>query len=111
MSQDYGDALEMDLATEQIKILTDFPNPGFLRVQYLFNSGLLLTGAHEYQNLTGTRQTSQEMWVLKPGETEQVALDQKIFEGIAVSRKRNRIAWTSYFLQYADDYKYAESAI
>src|SRR3954449_6233513 len=42
MSKSFGDAFEMDLRTRAIRLLTHYPHPGFLRVQYLPNGDYFL---------------------------------------------------------------------
>ena len=95
MEKSFGDAFEIDLATKRIRLLTHFPHQGFLRVHYLTNGDYLLVGARTFENVQKTRYSQQELWVLKPGAREPIALNQKLTEGVAVSRKRNRIAWAT----------------
>ena len=48
MAKSFGDAFEVDVASKRIKLLTHFPNPGYLRVQYLPNGDYLLVGARQF---------------------------------------------------------------
>ena len=48
MAKSFGDAFEVDVATGRIRLLTHYPNPGFLRVQYLPNGDYLLVGARQF---------------------------------------------------------------
>lgn len=93
MEKSFGDAFEIDLATRRIQLLTHFPHPGFLRVHYLANGDYLLVGARKFENAQKTRYFDQEMWVLKAGGRAPIALDQKLTEGVAVSRSGMKIAW------------------
>jgi hypothetical protein len=94
MAKSFGDAFEVDVATKRIKLLTHFPNSGYLRVQYLANGDYLLVGARRFQDVSKTRYTEQELWYLRKDLTSQpIALEQKLTEGIAISRKSNKIAW------------------
>ena len=40
MSKSFGDAFVVDIKTKMIRLLTHYPNPGYLRVQYLPNGDL-----------------------------------------------------------------------
>jgi Tol biopolymer transport system component len=94
MSKSFGDAFEIDLATRRIKLLTHFPNPGFLRVQYLPNGDYLLVGARQFQDVSKTRYSDQELWYLRKDLNDRpIPLEQKLTEGVAISRSRMKIAW------------------
>ena len=95
MEKSFGDTFEIDLATKRIKLLTHFPHPGFLRVHYLRSGDYLLVGARMFEDVRKTRYQDQELWVLKAGAREPVALGQKLTEGVAVSRRRTKIAWAT----------------
>ncbi len=93
MEKSFGDAFEIELATRRIRLLTHFPHPGFLRVHYLTNGDFLLVGARKFENVRKTRYSDQELWVLKAGAAEPIALDQKVTEGVAVSPGGTKVAW------------------
>ena len=94
MSKSFGDAFEIDLATKHIRLITHYPNAGYLRVQYLPNGDYLLVGARKFEDVRKTRYSDQELWILKAGATGQpIALDQKLTEGVAISSTRMKIAW------------------
>lgn len=90
----YGDAYEIDLATRKVRNLTQgIPHQGIMRIQYLPSGDFLVT-APRIHNGANTR-AHLEMWVLdKNLERGLQPLGEQVFEGIAVSRKRNLIAWT-----------------
>lgn len=111
MSKSYGDAFEIDLETKDIKLLTGTPNPGYLRVQYLPNGDYFLIGARTFEDATTTRENNMEMWVLKQGEREPVALGHKIWEGVAISANTTRIAWANTHGNYPDRFAENENAI
>ncbi|KAF2105037.1 hypothetical protein NA57DRAFT_71233 [Rhizodiscina lignyota] len=113
MDKSYGDAFEIDLKTKEISLLTHFPNPGYLRVQYLPNGDYILLGARSYVDADVTRDTRQEIWVLKKGAAtaQPLPLNQLIWEGIAISRLRNRIAWAQNYENNPDDLIEGETAI
>ena len=90
----YRDAYEIDIATRRIRNLTaGFPHQGIMRIQYLPTGDFLVT-APRIHNGPGTR-AHLEMWVLRKDLSRGLEpLGEQVFEGIAVSKKRNLIAWT-----------------
>jgi Tol biopolymer transport system component len=113
MSKSFGDAFEIDLRTRNIRLLTGhFVHPGFLRVQYLPNGDFFLIGARTFTDIRTTRSRDQEMWVMKAdASAPPTALSHKISEGVAISRKRMRIAWSNTHGQYPDLLPEGESVI
>jgi hypothetical protein len=113
MSKSFGDAFEIDLATRLTRLLTGhFRHAGFLRVHYLPNGDYLLIGAREFRDIRTTRDRDQELWLMKAGaRAAPIALGQKVSEGIAVSRKRPRIAWANTHGQYPDSIPDGESVL
>jgi hypothetical protein len=113
MSKSFGDAFEIDLATKKTRLLTGhFQHPGFLRVQYLPNGDLFLIGARTFTDIRTTRSRDQEMWVLKAdASTPPTPLGHKISEGVAISRKAMKIAWSNTRGQYPDLLSEGESVL
>ncbi len=113
MSKSFGDAFEIDLQTKMIRLLTGhFQHKGFLRVQYLPNGDLFLIGARTFTDIQSTREHDQEMWVMKPdAKSPPATLGHKISEGVAISRKRMKIAWSNTHGQYPDLLAPGESVI
>jgi len=113
MSKSFGDAFEIELETKVIRLLTgQFHHEGFLRVHYLLNGDFFLIGARKFSDISSTRARDQEMWVMKPdARTAPVALNQKISEGVATSRKDMKIAWSNTSGQYPDMLASGESAL
>lgn len=91
----YGDAYELDLATRRVRNLTaGIPHQGVMRIQYLPSGDFLVTAPR--RNSGANSRAQLEMWVLEKSLTQGLQpLDERVFEGIAVSRHRNLIAWTS----------------
>jgi Tol biopolymer transport system component len=114
MEKSFGDAYEIDLSTKAIRLLTHYAHPGFLRVQYLPNGDYFLIGARTFTDIRTTRSRDQEMWILKadarPGDRA-IPLEHKISEGVAISRKTMKIAWSNTRGQYADMLQEGESVI
>src|SRR5215813_5627041 len=113
MSKSFGDAFEINLETKLTRLLTGhFLHKGFLRVQYLPNGDFFLIGARTFEDIRTTRSRDQEMWVLKAdAKVPPVALNHKISEGVAISRKQMKIAWSNTRGQYPDQLAEAESVI
>jgi WD40 repeat protein len=112
MSKSFGDAFVADVKTKTIRLLTHYPNPGYLRVQYLPNGDLFLIGARTFADIQATRSRDQEMWIMKADGTDRpVALDHKISEGVAISRTTAKIAWSNTHGQYPDQIVDGESVM
>jgi Tol biopolymer transport system component len=113
MSKSFGDAFEIDLRTGIIRLLTGhFVHPGFLRVQYLPSGDFFMIGARTFTDVRTTRSRDQEMWVMKAeGSAPPTPLNHKISEGVAISRKRMKIAWSNTHGQYPDLLAEGESVL
>lgn len=112
VSKSFGDAFVVDVSTGMIRLLTHYPNAGYLRVQYLPNGDFFLIGARTFTDIRTTRSRDQEMWVLKAdGKGQPMPLDHKISEGVAISRKTAKIAWSNTRGQYPDLLGQGESVI
>lgn len=112
MSRSFGDAFVVDVASKTIRLLTHYPSAGYLRVQYLPNGNYFLIGARTFTDIRTTRARDQEMWVLKADAADRpVALDHRISEGVAISRKTAKIAWSNTRGQYPDQVAEGESVI
>ncbi len=113
MAKSFKDAFEIDLNTKLTRLLTGhFPHAGFLRIQYLPNGDFFLIGARTFTDISTTRSRDQEMWVMKAdARTPPVPLNHKISEGVAISRKSMKIAWSNTRGQYPDLLQQGESVI
>ena len=112
MSKSFGDAFVVDVKTKMIRLLTHYPNAGYLRVQYLRNGDFFLIGARTFTDIRTTRSRDQEMWVLNGDRKgEPMPLEHKISEGVAISRKAMKIAWSNTRGQYPDLLTEGESVI
>ena len=113
MAKSFKDAFEIDLNTRLTRLLTGhFAHEGFLRIQYLPNGDFFLIGARKFTDIRTTRSRDQEMWVMKAdAKTPPVALNHKISEGVAISGKNMKIAWSNTRGQYPDLLAEGESVI
>ena len=112
MSKSFGDAFVVDVSSKTIRLLTHYPHAGYLRVQYLPNGDYFLIGARTFTDIRTTRSRDQEMWVLPAnGKGQPLALGHKISEGVAISPKSAKIAWSNTHGQYPDVLAEGESVI
>jgi Tol biopolymer transport system component len=111
MAKSFGDAFVVDVATKVIRLLTPLPSAGYLRVQYLPTGDYFLIGARTFTDIRTTRDRDQEMWLLRASGGPPIALNHKISEGVAISRKTNRIAWSNTHGQYPDLIPEGESVL
>ncbi len=112
MSKSFGDAFVADVGTKTIRLLTHYPHSGYTRVQYLPNGDFFLIGARTFTDIVTTRSRDQEMWVLDAdGGGRPAPLEHKISEGVAISRKTMKIAWSNTHGQYPDTIAEGESII
>jgi len=106
LSKTFGDAMEIDLATRQIRNLTaHYPHPGYTRALYLANGDILLSGPETFDpKKPAEARTQCFLFVLDKSLTKPaVPLYTKCSEGPAVSRSRMHIAWTHVSAQYPEE--------
>lgn len=91
----YDDAFELDLATRRLRNLTaGFPHQGIMRIQYLPGGDFLVTAPRRHSGPNTRAQL--EMWFLDKTLTKGLQpLGERVFEGIAVSKSRNLVSWTT----------------
>ena len=113
LSKTFGDAMEIDLATNAIRNLTArYPHHGYTRALYLANGDILLAGPQSFD----PRDPGEARWncylhVLdKSGKKPACPLLARCNEGPAVSRKRMHIAWTEWGDAAAGDSSQINSA-
>ncbi|MGD0078885.1 MAG: hypothetical protein ABSB91_09730 [Sedimentisphaerales bacterium] len=99
LSKTFGDAMEIELATGKIRMLTShFYHAGFVRAMYLANGDILLSGARTFDPQSPQKSRTgknAELWVLKKDLSgPPTPLGEHCSEGPAVSRTRMTIAWT-----------------
>lgn len=94
VDKSYGQAFEIDLKTRAVRNLTShLPHQGIMRIQYLASGDFLVT-APRVRSDANTR-AHLEIWVLdKELKRGLLPLGERVFEGVAVSRLNNLIAWT-----------------
>lgn len=105
ISKTFGDAMELDLATMQVRNRTaHYPHHGYTRALYLSNGDILLSGPEQFDpKKIGEAREQCWLYVLdKSGAKPAAPLGTKCSEGPAISRKRMHIAWTHVAAEYPD---------
>ncbi len=106
LSKTFGDAMELDLATKQIRNLTaHYPHVGYTRALYLANGDILLSGPETFDPKR-INEARVQCWLFVLDKTitrPAQPLGTKCSEGPAVSRKRMHIAWTHVAAEYPDE--------
>jgi hypothetical protein len=103
LTKTFGDAMEIDLATGNIRNLTaHFPHYGFTRALYLANGHILLSGPTEFNpSDVGAARTNCWLFVMDPAARARPwPLNVKAAEGPVPSRKRMHIAWSYRAAQF-----------
>ena len=95
MAKSFGDAMEIDLKTRDIKCLTcNVPAAAFLRVMHLPTGDYILIGPDHFENIQISRSRDNELWFLgKERGSKPIKLGQRMSEGAAVSKKNLKIAF------------------
>ena len=96
MTKSFGDAMVIDLATRAIRCLTcGIPAAAFLRVMHLSTGDYILIGPEKFENIEISRTRDNELWFLsKEHGSRPVRLGVKMSEGMAISKKSLKIAYT-----------------
>jgi hypothetical protein len=96
MAKSFGDAFVVDLKTKIIRCLTcNVPGAAFLRVMHLANGDYILIGPEKFQDIRTSRTRDNELWYLgKERGSKPVRFNIKMSEGIALSKKNMKIAYS-----------------
>ena len=104
MAKSFGDAMVIDLQTRKIKCLTcRIPAAAFLRVMHLSTGDYILIGPEKFENISTSRSRDNELWFLSkvPG-SKPVKFGVKMSEGMAISKKTLKIAFSQVHAQAPD---------
>jgi len=95
VEEEYEEAYEIDLETEELTCLTcDFEHEGFLRVYYLKDGDYLFLGTKRfYQNTVNRFFSNAIFWMPADRSVAPRYLGEEHFEGIAVSDVSRKIAY------------------
>ncbi|HVZ64617.1 MAG TPA: hypothetical protein VG936_08595 [Lacunisphaera sp.] len=99
LTKTFGDAMEINVATGEIRNLTAFyPHHGYTRALYLANGDILLSGPVEFdpKKASQARNECYLSILVKDGTKPPQPLGVRCNEGPAVSRHRLHLAWTEW---------------
>lgn len=104
MSKSFGDAMVVDIATKKISCLTcRIPAAAFLRVMHLISGDYMLIGPEKFEDIHISRTRDNELWFLsKEKGAKPVKLGMKMSEGMAISKKNMKIAFSQVHAQNAE---------
>jgi hypothetical protein len=95
MSKTFGDAMVIDIKTKQLQCLTcNVPAAAFLRVMHLANGDYLLIGPDHFVNAAASKKDADVWYLNKQKGSTPVKIGLKVNEGIAISKKSMKIAYT-----------------
>lgn len=104
MAKSFGDAMTIDLQTRKITCLTcRVPAAAFLRVMHLVSGDYILIGPEKFESITISRERDNELWFLskRPG-SRPVKLGARMSEGMAISKKSMKIAFSQLHAQVSE---------
>ena len=101
MAKSFGDAMVVDLKTRAIECLTcNVPGAVFLRVMHLVSGDYILIGPDHFENITISRTRDNELWFLsKARASKPVKFGEKMSEGVAISKKSLKVAYSQIPIQ------------
>jgi len=101
MAKSFGDAMVVDLKSRVIQCLTcNVPGAAFLRVMHLVTGDYILIGPDHFEDVHTSRTRDNELWFLsKERGARPVKLGQKMSEGVAISKKTLKIAFSQVAAQ------------
>src|SRR3954454_25199949 len=104
MAKSFGDAMVIDLKTREIRCLTcNVPAAVFLRVMHLVTGDYILIGPDHFENIRVSRSRDNELWFLsKERGAMPVKFNEHMSEGMAISKKGMKIAYSQVHAQVPD---------
>ena len=101
MAKSFGDAFVIDVKTRVIRCLTcNVPGAAFLRVMHLVTGDYMLIGPERFKDIRTSRGADNELWFLsKQSGSKPVRLGQRMSEGMAISKKSLKIAYSETSIQ------------
>jgi hypothetical protein len=104
MAKSFGDAMVIDLKTRAIGCLTcGVPGASFLRVMHVVTGDYILIGPDHFENIRVSRTRDNELWFLgKERGSKPVKFNEHISEGMAISKKSMKVAYSQVHDQSSD---------
>lgn len=97
MAKGFGDAMVMDLKTRKLDCLTcNIPAATFLKVMHLPTGDYILIGPERFEDPVTSKKNTDLWFLSKEAGSKPVKLGVKVSEGIAVSKKSMKIAFTKH---------------
>lgn len=95
MAKTFGDAMVMDIRTHSISCLTcNIPAAAFVRVMHLPNGDYLLIGPDHFEDPVASKKNNDLWYLSKTPGAKPVKIGPKVNEGVAISKKDLRLAYT-----------------
>src|SRR5712691_9840125 len=96
MAKSFGDAMVIDLKSRAIRCLTcNVPGAVFLRVMHLVSGDYILIGPDHFEDIRISRTRDNELWFLsKERGSKPVRFNEKMSEGMAISKKSLKVAYS-----------------
>jgi len=104
MAKSFGDAMVVDLETRAIRCLTcSVPGAVFLRVMHLVTGDYILIGPDHFEDIRVSRSRDNELWFLsRERGSKPVKFKEKMSEGMAISKKSLKVAYSQIHDQVPD---------
>jgi Tol biopolymer transport system component len=104
MAKSFGDAMVVDLKNREIRCLTcNVPGAAFLRVMHLVSGDYILIGPDHFEDIRVSRTSDNELWFLsKERGSKPVKFKEKMSEGMAISKKSMKVAYSQIHAQAPD---------
>jgi hypothetical protein len=104
MAKSFGDAMVVDLRTRTIECLTcSVPGAAFLRVMHLISGDYILIGPDHFEDIRVSRTRDNELWFLsKARGSKPVKFGEKMSEGMAISKKGLKVAYSQIHAQVTE---------
>jgi hypothetical protein len=104
ITKSFGDAMTVDINNGIIRCLTcNVPGAAFLRVMHLVTGDYILIGPDHFEDIHTSRSRDNELWFLsKKAGSKPVKFGQKMSEGMAISKKSLKIAFSQTSSQAGD---------
>ncbi len=102
MDEEFGNAYELDLASDEIECITcEFEHEGFLRVHYMKDGDYLLLGPKKFESEFRSRYFGNGFfWMPADRSSPPQWLGEEHYEGVAISRESRLIAYAKTWLSH-----------
>jgi hypothetical protein len=104
MAKSFGDAMVVDVKTRAIRCLTcGVPGAAFLRVMHLVTGDYILIGPDHFEDIRVSRTRDNQLWFLaRDRGARPVKFNERMSEGMAISKKSLKVAYSQVHAQVPD---------